>query len=165
MRVGHAGPCGGRCPIPGGLPLPSPVGQGGASWAWAAIRSAEARSRVAEAVMTLGMSWSAIRSRKSTEVRFLLPGQDAVAAWRAGRLGPSRPRLLGRCRPRWRGPGCRDGPEGATQGGLVEPGGAGGLGGQLGHLLDARSVEVTALAVLPAQESRVLVAVSAGTQC
>ena len=54
-----------------------------------------------------------------------------------------------------------DGLQGAAVGGLVEPGGPGGLGGQLGHLLDASGAEVPALPVLLAQEARVLVAVSA----
>ena len=53
-------------------------------------------------------------------------------------------------------------PEGGGESGLVETGGAGCLGGELGHLLDAGSVEVTALAVLLPEEASGLVAESAG---
>ena len=40
---------------------------------------------------------------------------------------------------------------------------AGGLGGELGHLLDARLVEASAPAVLPPEEAGVLITVSAGS--
>ena len=55
-----------------------------------------------------------------------------------------------------------NGRQGLSEGGLVEGVAHGGLGGELDHLLVARRVEVTALAVLLAQEARVLVAVAAG---
>ena len=49
--------------------------------------------------------------------------------------------------------------EGAAQRRIVEPGSAPGLGGELGLLLDAPGVEVTALAVLLPEEAGVLTAV------
>ena len=59
-------------------------------------------------------------------------------------------------RARWLWPG------GAAEVGLVELVGADGLGGELGHLLDARSVEVTAGVTLLPQASRLLSAIAAG---
>ncbi len=90
----------------------------------------------------------------------LVTGEDAVAH----RVGDSLPEALleGAVDVFPGGAGALgDGPKGLPEGCFVEAVG-GGLGGELGHLLDARGVEVTARAVLSLEEPRGLAAVTAG---
>ena len=90
---------------------------------------------------------------KGAEVVLLLVGEDAVAQGVADALDPTVGDGLGDVI--FGGPGPAGyGLEGVPEGGLIEGGGAGSLGGQLDHLPEALGVEVTALGVLPAQEAR-----------
>ena len=109
--------------------------------------------------MTLGRSWSAILVPEGAEVRLLVGGEGAVLHGVFDALGPAVGDGLGDVVRGGPGGDCL---EGCAKGGLVETGGPGGLGGELGHLLDAEGVEVTALAVLLPEEAGVLSAVSAG---
>ena len=91
----------------------------------------------------------------------LLAGEDAVAH-RLGHALPE-PLLQGAVDVLAGGAGALgDGLQGLPEGSLFEGVGTGGLGGELDHLLDADGVEVTAMAVLPAQKARLLAAMAAG---
>ena len=94
------------------------------------------------------------------EVGFLFGGEGTVLHGVVDALGEAGGDGLGDVVLGGLGPGG-NGLKGAAQGGLVEPAGSGGLGGELGHLLDAGGVEVTALGVLLPEEAGGLVAVSA----
>ena len=97
---------------------------------------------------------------ESPESFLLLAGEDAVAHC----LGDFLPEALlqGAVDVLAGGSGALGaGPQGLPEGGLVEGVGAGGLGGELDHLLGARSMEVTALSVLLPEEAGILSAVSA----
>ena len=111
--------------------------------------------------MTLGRSWSAIRSRKVRRFVFLFGGEGAVLHGVLDALGEAGGDGLGDVCFGSPGPGG-DCFEGVPEGGLAEPAGAGGLGGELGHLIHARLVGLAALGVVPLQETGLLAAMAAG---
>ena len=158
MRVGHAGPPQGVVQhLQGGSS--GLGGEGGVSRLGVDAVGGGPVQGGGDRDDALGRSSSAIPEVQ--EVGFLLPGQDSVLHGVLDPLGPAGGDGLGYLVLSGAGPGC-DGAQGAAQGGLVEAVGPGGLGGQLGHLLDAGGVEVAALAVLLPEGAGGLVEVSAG---